>query len=182
MRIISGTLKGRRLATPGWEGVRPTSDKLRETLFNVLGASVQGARVLDGYAGSGAVGIEALSRGAAHVTFLDADRRAAALVAENLRHCGIDGRYAIIRVEFARAKERLDGAEFDIMFLDPPYGRDELEAALETAAALASPGTRVIVEHAKRDDPPTEVGRLVLRRNLVSGDSALAFYQRAGQS
>ena len=80
MRIIAGSLKGRRLKVPDWDGVRPTSDKLRETLFNVLGPGVQGARVLDGYAGTGAVGIEALSRGAAHVTFVDADRRATGLV------------------------------------------------------------------------------------------------------
>ena len=83
MRIIGGSLKGRRLETPDWPGLRPTSDKLRETLFNVLAPRIEDARLLDGYAGTGAVGIEAISRGAAHVTFVEQDRRAAALIAAN---------------------------------------------------------------------------------------------------
>src|SRR5512142_188112 len=97
MRIIAGRYKGRRLATPNWTGLRPTSDKLRETLFNILAPHVEGARVLDGFAGTGAIGIEALSRGAAHVTFADRDHRAIALTAENLRRCGITGGYAMMR-------------------------------------------------------------------------------------
>ena len=92
MRVIAGELKGRRLKTPKWEGLRPTSDKLRETLFNVVAQRVAGARVLDMYAGTGAIGIEALSRGAAHVTFIDFDARALKLIAENLRHCGAEDR------------------------------------------------------------------------------------------
>ena len=84
MRIIAGTLKGRRLETPDWEGLRPTSDRLRETLFNVLAPRIGGAHVLDGYAGTGAIGIEALSRGAAHVTFVEQDPRAQRLIERNL--------------------------------------------------------------------------------------------------
>src|SRR5437870_12627307 len=97
MRVIAGSLKGRRLKAPTWDGLRPTSDKLRETLFNVLAARVAGARVLDGYAGTGAVGIEALSRGAAHVLFVEQDRRAAALIEANLARCGVASGYVIIR-------------------------------------------------------------------------------------
>src|SRR2546426_11011462 len=97
MRVIAGSLKGRRLKAPTWEGLRPTSDKLRETLFNILAPRVGGARVLDGYAGTGACGIEALSRGAAHVTFVERDRRACALIAENLAHCGIADGYVMMR-------------------------------------------------------------------------------------
>jgi 16S rRNA G966 N2-methylase RsmD len=89
MRVIAGTLKGRRLKAPGWEGLRPTSDRLRETIFNILAPRVAGARVLDAYAGTGALGIEALSRGAAAVVFIEDDRRAQALIEENLAHCGI---------------------------------------------------------------------------------------------
>ena len=182
MRIIAGTLKGRRLSPPRWDGLRPTSDKLRETLFNVLGPGIQGLRVLDGYAGTGAVGIEALSRGAAQVTFVESDRRAADLIAANLARCGVTDRYAIIRVEFARARRRLEGAAFDVIFLDPPYGAAELETALRTAADLASLETRVIVEHAKRDKAPAHAGKLVQTRDLVAGDSALAFYRVEGES
>src|SRR4029077_18353564 len=93
MRVIAERYKGRRLKTQTWKGLRPTSDKLRETLFNILAPRIEGARVLDGYAGTGAVGIEAISRGAAHVTFVEQDRRAAALVAANLREWRIEGRY-----------------------------------------------------------------------------------------
>src|SRR4029079_12971992 len=102
MRVIAGTFKGRRLKTPAWDGLRPTSDKLRETLFNILAPRVPGARVLDAYAGTGAIGIEALSRGAASVTFVERDRRAQALIAENLAHCGVQNGYAIIRASVGR--------------------------------------------------------------------------------
>ena len=175
MRIIAGALKGRRLKPPDWDGVRPTSDKLRETLFNILGPTIRGARVVDGYAGTGAVGIEALSRGAAHVTFVEQDRRAAALVETNLKHCGVEERYAIIRVDFARMR-RLDGEAVDLVFVDPPYGAATLQAALAAAAELASGTTQVVAEHARRDAPPERVGSLVLQRQVNSGDSALAFY------
>jgi 16S rRNA (guanine966-N2)-methyltransferase len=177
MRIITGTLKGRRLKAPDWPGLRPTSDKLRETLFNVLGPRVVGAAFVDGYAGTGAVGIEALSRGAAFVTFVEHDRRAADLIAENLRHCGVEKRYAIIRVDFARA--RLDAADgpIDVIFLDPPYGAAEMTRALDAASAVAGDETMVIVEHAKRDAPPEVRGRLARTRDVISGDSGLAFYR-----
>ena len=95
MRVIAGRFKGRRLKTPSWTGLRPTSDKLRETLFNILAPRLEGARVLDGFAGTGAVGIEALSRGVAHVTFVEQDRRAAALIAANLDVCGQKQGYTI---------------------------------------------------------------------------------------
>src|SRR5688572_11776067 len=95
MRIIAGEYKGRRLLAPTWTGLRPTSDKLRETLFNILAPRIEGARVVDGFAGTGAVGLEALSRGAGGVLFIERDRRAAALVARNLAACGVEGRYTI---------------------------------------------------------------------------------------
>ena len=177
LRVIAGALKGRRLSSPDWPGLRPTSDKLRETLFNVLGPAVSGARVLDGFAGTGAVGIEALSRGAGHVTFVERDRRAADLIESNLQHCGVKEGYAIIRVDFAAAAPRLTGTSFDIVFLDPPYGPDEMAPALIVASTLATAGTRVIIEHAKRDAAPPQAGVLVLTRQLMSGDSALSFYR-----
>src|SRR3977135_1836909 len=99
MRVIAGSLKGRRLKTPVWQGLRPTSDKLRETLFNILAPRVADARVLDAYAGTGAPGLEALSRGARFATFVDDDRRATALIAENVAHCGIADQCAIIRAK-----------------------------------------------------------------------------------
>src|SRR5215208_5475860 len=130
MRIIAGALKGRRIETPDWPGLRPTSDRLRETLFNILMPRIAGARVLDGYAGSGAVGIEALSRGAAHVTFVDQDGRAEALIRKNLARCGVSDRHVIIRARLAAAAGQFAGS-FDSVFLDPPYAAEELGGGLE---------------------------------------------------
>jgi 16S rRNA (guanine966-N2)-methyltransferase len=179
VRIIAGTLKGRRLAAPTWPGLRPTSDKLRETLFNILRTRVDGARVLDGYAGSGAIGIEAISRGARDVTFVESDRRAAALIEDNLRRCGVTNGYAIIRAEFASAaRSQLADVVFDLIVLDPPYG-EAPAAALEAAAGILEPDGIVILEHAARRPPPDRVGStLTRRRSVVSGDSALTFYTR----
>lgn len=176
MRIIAGTLKGRRIDAPDWPGLRPTSDRLRETLFNVLAPRIDGARFLDGYAGTGAVGIEALSRGAAHVTFVEADRRAQRLLEQNLARCGVDDRHAIIRARFAGAAPRLAGP-FDILFLDPPYGAEELIEGLRSAAPLVKGDALLIIEHAKRDPAPETVERLVRTRELLQGDSALSFFQ-----
>src|SRR5215216_1284283 len=124
MRIIAGELKGRRLKPPSWEGLRPTSDKLRETLFNVLMPKIAGAHVLDGYAGTGALGIESLSRGASHVTFVESDRRALALIDENLAACGIQTGYTMVRSTVERAWRHFAAdpgfVPFDIILLDPP--------------------------------------------------------------
>src|SRR3954468_21453055 len=103
MRVIAGRYKGRRLKSPDWQGLRPTSDRLRETLFNILAPRVPSRRVLDGYAGTGAIGIEALSRGAAHVTFIEKNRRAAALIEENLTACGVEEGYTIRCAEVVAA-------------------------------------------------------------------------------
>jgi len=178
MRIVAGTLKGRRIEAPTWEGLRPTSDKLRETLFNVVARRIERARVLDGFAGTGAVGIEALSRGAAHVTFVEHDPRALALIRGNLERCGISDRYAIIPARFAGTAQPPSGGSFDIIFLDPPYGARELLQAIEAACPLVEQQTLLVVEHARRDAPPESLGTLVRTRVLTSGDSALAFYHR----
>ena len=176
MRIVAGSLKGRTLETPDWEGLRPTSDRLRETLFNVLAPHIEGARFLDAYAGTGAVGIEALSRGAAHVTFVEQDRRAQRLIETNLERCRIENRYAIIRVGFAGAAGQLN-EPFDLLFLDPPYGAGTLPQALEIAAPLVRPGALLVIEHARRDDSPESFGTIARVRKLPSGDSALSFYR-----
>jgi 16S rRNA (guanine966-N2)-methyltransferase len=185
MRIIAGTLKGRRLETPDWPGLRPTSDRLRETLFNVLAPRIAKARFLDAFAGTGAVGIEALSRGAAHVTFVEQDQRAARLIETNLAHCGVTDRYAIIRAGFAAlalsdvgANAPAESNGFDLLFLDPPYGQAELVGSLNAAAALVGPGSLLVIEHARRDEAPVEVSGLRRTRHLRSGDSALSFYDR----
>src|SRR5262245_33103637 len=188
MRVIAGSLKGRQLKAPTWEGLRPTSDKLRGTIFNILAPRIAGARVLDAYAGTGAVGIEALSRGAASATFVDDDRRAQKLIEANLARCGIANGYVIIRASVARALETLDRSQpFDIMILDPPYARRARESPLERGARdlegviaaagelLAADGV-LVLEHQRGAAVPLAAGRLVRTRAVAAGDSALAFY------
>lgn len=178
MRIIAGTLKSRRLATPDFEGLRPTSDKLRETLFNVIAPRIQGAHVLDGFAGTGALGIEALSRGAAHVTFVDDDRRAIGLVGENVRRCGVADRCVIIRGRLVEVSRRLETAPFDLILLDPPYAEKDLVAAVKATAEVLAHDGLVVLEHARRCEAPEFAGNLARTRTLTSGDSVLTFYER----
>ena len=180
MRVIAGEFKGRRLKTPKWEGVRPTSDKLRETLFNILAPRIDGARVLDGYAGTGALGIEALSRGAAHVTFVEKDRRAAVLIEQNAQVCGLKGGYTIACADFLGWRGGASGS-FDLILLDPPYDISNVHQVLDRAAGLLSSGGLLVLERATRQDPgvPSSLHRV---RDVRSGDSTLTMFVRAGGS
>jgi len=176
MRIIAGTNKGRTLKTPKWDGLRPTSDKLRETLFNILQTRVAGARLLDVFSGTGAVALEALSRGAVSATCVESDRRAAGLIAENAALCREQERCVIIRDVVERALLKpLPGGPFDIIVLDPPYEYAPLREAVRDAATQRAPGGVVILEHASRVAPPQPEG-LTLTRTVKAGDSALTFY------
>lgn len=158
--------------------LRPTSDQLRETLFNIIGPRIVDARFLDAYAGSGAVGIEALSRGAAHVTFIERHRPAVECLRLNLLALEISKRFSIIQGEVARAL--VQQGEFDICFLDPPYAE-----AQEYEKALTALGRRitwardalVIAEHSKRLSLPMTYGSLERVREKTQGDSQLSFYQ-----
>jgi 16S rRNA (guanine966-N2)-methyltransferase len=176
LRIIAGHYKGRRLKAPDWDGLRPTSDKLRETLFNILSSRLAGARVIDGFAGTGAVGIEALSRGAAHVLFIEQDRRAAALIAANLARCGVKQGYTIECGDVAAVLRRAPrGTEHDLVLLDPPYDidPDTVTQALEAAAAVLAADGVVVLERASRREPviPPTLSRV---RDVASGDSTLS--------
>jgi 16S rRNA (guanine966-N2)-methyltransferase len=176
MRVIAGRYKGRRLKAPTWKGLRPTSDKLRETLFNILAPRIEGARVLDGYAGTGAIGIEALSRGAAHVTFIEKNRRAAALIEANLKTCGVEGGYTIRCADVVAALDALP-ASFDLILLDPPYDIDVSSALDASARHLAGDGLLVLERATRRE--PGESSALRRTRDVKSGDSTLTFYTRS---
>jgi len=157
--------------------MRPTSDKLRETLFNIIAPRVTGARVLDVFAGTGAVGLESLSRGAARAVFIERDRRATALILENAELCGVRDRCAIIRDTAERALEQqIEGGPFDLVVLDPPYELEALAAVIEAAATHVAIGGLLVLEHASRRSPPT-VGRAHPVRTIRSGDSALTMYE-----
>jgi 16S rRNA (guanine966-N2)-methyltransferase len=176
MRVIAGRLGGRRLSAPKGLATRPTSDRVREALFSALG-DVTDARVLDLYAGTGALGIEALSRGAAHATFVDNARPALAALRDNLAALDLLGLTRVVAQPVARATTTLDGP-FDLVFADPPYAAiaevPAAFAALASRGALAK-GARVIVEHASRDAAPALAG-FAARPTRVYGDTAITIY------
>ena len=187
MRVIAGQYRRRTLRSlPGLE-IRPTADRLRETLFNVLCAGDPTALAestwLDLYAGTGAVGIEALSRGASMVCFVDSSKAAAELIAENLKSLGIVSGFQIVKAEAGKALRQLEaaGRVADFVFLDPPYSmQDEYAKTLAALAQSKLLGERsvVIAEHEKRFDPGEEFGRLQRYRKLEQGDASLSFYRR----
>ncbi len=155
--------------------LRPTSGRLRETLFNVLGDSVRGARFVDCYAGSGAVGLEALSRGAASAVFVEQSKAALRVLHENIRALGVGARTTVIESPVDRALRRMDPAATDIVFLDPPYAAaEEYAASLE---ALHDFTALIVAEHASRTEiaAPWALERV---RLLKQGDSALSFFRR----
>jgi len=177
MRIVAGRLKGRTLKGPKGAGVRPTSDGLRETLFNVLGDQVAGARVLDGFAGTGAVGLEAISRGATRATFVENDRGALAVIRQNIDACGAAAECDVIPADM-RTLGRSGPAlgPFEFVFLDPPYDEPTIDAIVTNVAQWVSAGGILVLEHSKRRASPEQAGVLVRYRILKAGDSALSFY------
>jgi 16S rRNA (guanine966-N2)-methyltransferase len=180
MRVIAGAYKGRRLVAPTWAGLRPTSDRLKESIFGILAPVIAGARVLDGFAGSGALGIEALSRGAASVVFVEIDGRAAGLIERNLAHCRIADGYVMIRAEFTRAMRQLAADRpFDVALLDPPYDLAELDAVVEAAAGRMAPGGVLVLEHASRRQAPAGAGAFAAARQVKAGEGAVTFYREA---
>jgi 16S rRNA (guanine966-N2)-methyltransferase len=186
MRVIAGKFRSRHLRRLRGREIRPTSDRLRETLFNVLtagnAAALEGSVWLDLFAGTGAVGIEALSRGAARVYFVEFSKPAARLIAENLEPFGVSGKFEILRQEVrsALAKFELRGVRPEFIFLDPPYAMRQ--AYSETLAAVANSrlGEKalIIAEHEKKFDPGERFGGFERVRRLEQGDAALSFYRR----
>jgi 16S rRNA (guanine966-N2)-methyltransferase len=174
MRVIAGAYKGRRLASPSWPGLRPTSDKLRETLFNILAPLIRGARVFDGFAGTGAIGIEALSRGAASVTFVESDRRAISLIVANVAECGVPSGYTIRCADVRTVLADSTDDQFDLVLLDPPYGAAGIRDVLIAAGARLSAEGLVVLERASRYAPDVPASLMVVR-DVRSGDSTLTF-------
>ena len=175
MRVIAGTERGRRLFSPSWVGLRPSSDRLRETLFDVVGARVEGARVLDGCAGTGAIGIEALSRGAEHVLFVERDPRAVALIRRNVAQCELAGRCTIRRASLPAALRRPPVDPFDLVLLDPPYGAPDIGAILTAAAGRLGPQGLLVLERARRETPLVDPA-LTSLRIVRAGNSVLELY------
>jgi len=186
MRVIAGQYRSRPLLSLPGPDLRPTSDRLRETLFDVLSAArdLRGSVWLDLYAGTGAVGIEALSRGARQVYFVESARKHARLLRENLASLGITGTYEIEEREVAQALLLLDsaGVVCDYVFLDPPYrmrGTYERTLGYLSQSRLLQPSTMVIAEHEKKFDLGERFGALIRYRRLDQGDASLSFYNLA---
>lgn len=168
------------MRTPGGLDVRPTSDRLRETLHNILTPWIRGSRFLDICAGSGAVGIEALSRGAAQVTFIERARSACSIIRENLSALAIEDEARIINRDALESLSRLseEGEPFDIAFLDPPYASELYSQVLErlSSGGIISGEGMVVVEHGSKTPLPEAYGRLRAYREVRQGESALTFY------
>ena len=181
MRIIAGRYRSRKLKSPTSFATRPTSDRLRETLFNILAPRIDGARFLDLCAGTGAVGIEALSRGAEHVTFVDQSRKMGALIKHNCDALGIDeGEIEVVTADaadFLRRYANKSNQPFDIIFFDPPYTVDYsiLRYVGEPESLLADDGL-LIVEHHKKKELAEDFGDLRRLRQVRQGESVLSFY------
>jgi len=177
MRIVSGSVKGRRLFAPSGLGLRPTPGKVRSALFNILSQEIVGATFLDLYAGTGAMGLEALSRGAKQATFVEQSPRHLQYLRKNVAACGMDGQSTVrgMAVEdFLKALPR----HFDLVFLDPPYDGEALEKILprlQQGDMIAGTG-RVIIEHFHKHGLPETIGKISFLKQYRYGETLLSFY------
>ncbi len=182
MRVIGGAVCGKKLKAPPGARTRPTSDKVREAVFNVISSRPEGARVLDLFAGSGAMGIEALSRGAERAVFVESSHKTARLIRENLAACGFEREGLVIRKKLPGGLGGVIEREgpFDLVFIDPPY---EKGLASKTLAELAKmpaetvPGT-VVIEHSGREKLPETEGPFVRMKGRKYGSTHVTFYER----
>ena len=186
-RVIAGSARGVRLAAPG-PGTRPLTDRVKQALFGILEPELEEAAILDLFAGSGAGGIEALSRGAASAVFVERDAGAVRVIAENLRRTGLEAGAKIVRRDalawLAAAARELDdggGTRFDVVLVDPPYADAvSLVRVLEVVGPVVREGGVVVSKHFWRDAPPAGIGLLASERERRFGETALTFYRRRG--
>lgn len=185
MRITGGRLRGRRLASPRGMDIRPSSDKVREAVFNLIGHDLDGLVIADLFAGTGALGIEALSRGARIAFFLDSSDVALGLIRKNLILCGVEGSGIQLKWDLRKGIPRsgpLFSASLDLVFLDPPYFSGLLPGVLErlSESELPALGCRAVVETAKREIPPETSGRLCRITTRSYGDTRISIYSSGG--
>ncbi len=185
MRIIAGELRGRKLRGPRGLGLRPTSDRLKQTLFDILGPSVRGSVFLDGFAGTGAIGLEAISRGAREVLFVDSGTDAVRLIRQNLEGCRVRSGFRILQRDIFTSLRELarQGFVADTVFFDPPYAWAPYEDLLELVfrTGVAGQDTLVVVEHHAKASLPECAADASRARTVVQGDKCLSFY-RSGRN
>jgi 16S rRNA (guanine966-N2)-methyltransferase len=178
VRIIAGSHKGRRLLQPKDRSIRPTSDRVKEALFSILGDRVIGADFVDLYAGSGAIGLEALSRGAERVHFIESNRSSLELLHANLKRIGLTDRAVVHACSAEAYLQRLEAAgdRLQIAFADPPYAKTEALLPWLGRDAIIAPDTLVILEHATKTAIPPRLDQLTLRRHYRYGDTTLSMF------
>ena len=182
MRIVGGELRGRRLRAPRGAATRPTADRVRQAIFNILGAPPTGAAALDLYAGSGALGLEALSRGCARAVFVEQAAPALVALRENVGALGLADRARVVGGDVVRAAGRLlrEGERFHWIFLDPPYAAAEMQRALGATGPLCAKDATVVAEHDVRNVPAEAVGSLRRSDQRRWGDTCVSFYEPSG--
>ncbi len=176
VRIIAGEFGGRKIDTPEGRRTHPMAERVRNAMFNSIGGEIKGARVLDAFAGSGAVGIEALSRGAASVTFIEKDRVAQKIIGENIALLGIEGRAKLVKASVAAWISTYEGELFDLIFVDPPYHDPQFSTAMQISGLL-KPGALMVLSRPGRSESPTKPGVVVVD-NRSYGDAALTYFRR----
>ena len=179
MKIVSGIYGGRPLKTLEGKTTRPTSDKVRGAIFNMIGPFFEGGRVLDLYAGSGGLSIEAVSRGMSSAVLVERDRKAQAIVTENIQMTKEVGKFQLLKMDAERSLEQLSG-EFDLIFLDPPYAKEQIVADIEKMAerALFSEDVMVVCETDKAVELPEEIACLGIWKEKIYGISKVTVYVR----
>jgi 16S rRNA (guanine966-N2)-methyltransferase len=183
MRVIAGSQRGRRLLAAQGLDLRPTSGRVKEALFSILGARIEGARFLDLYAGTGAIGIEAASRGAAQVAFVESNSASLRVLQSNLRHCGMSDDVDVHACAAEAFVGRATPPAFDIVFADPPYRIDSIRGLLPSLArsAIIGPQTIVILEHPTKQRMPAHIDSLTRFRSYRYGDTSLTAFQLTPQ-
>lgn len=175
VRLIAGTFGGRIIEGSGTNRTHPMSERIRQSLFNIIGSEIEGAVVLDAFAGSGSLGLESLSRGAAHATFIERDRVAQNVIAKNITSLGVSDKTKLIKASVSSWLETTD-AQFDIIFADPPFHDPQLSTAMKLTKLL-KPNGLMVLSYLGRGEVPTELGVVVVD-NRSYGDAVLAFYRR----
>ena len=181
MRVVAGSARGRKLKAPRGMETRPTADRVKESIFNVLSSRLIATRVLDLFAGTGSLGIEALSRGADHAVFVEDNPRVIQIIRENVEAAGFVEKATVLRREAigAIAEFQRSGEKFDLAFADPPYQKGWVSRVMQAMAAgpILAPGGVLVLEHTRREPAPQLVGALVLSRQLTYGDTVVSLYQ-----
>jgi 16S rRNA (guanine(966)-N(2))-methyltransferase RsmD len=184
MRIVAGAFRGRRLNSPKSDRIRPTTDRTREALFSIIASRISGARVLDLFAGTGALGLEALSRGASHAVFVDQSAEAIRLLRANIALCGVEDRTRVLTGQVSQVLYHLSKKEeaFDLVFMDPPYSTGWIEKTIPLLGELAHPETLIVAEHHRKDQVAPEIGEWLKVKERRYGDSVISFFEKVSRN